>query len=657
MDLSEVRNLPIQRREAALQPSTFNAAERTVEVVWTTGARVMRMDWWTGQRYEEELVVSSAAVDMSRLANGAAPVLNTHSSGRLEDQLGVVVRAWIDGNEGRALLRLSERPEVSGIVADIQSGVIRNISVGYSVRKYEITPADQRKDGGKVPLYRAVDWTPAELSFVPIPADASAQTRASEESSQPCEFVRATPSTTEQSMDVQNAGAQPEVNVADAQRQAAEAERARAAEIIALCQRHAMPEIATQAIAAGTSVDQVRSQILDKLATADEQTGGQRNLDARVTRDEAATRMAGIAQAIEHRMNPSAQLDDNGRQYRGLSLIELGRDFLEGNGISTRGRSRLEVAGMILSPMARAAGMHTVSDFPSLMANVANKRLRAAYDENPGTYAMWARRAPNAPDFKSIQVTALSGAPDLQQVNEHGEFRYGTMADGKETYNVVTAGRIVALTRQAIINDDLRAFDRLVTAFGTAARRYENATVYGILTGNAALADGVALFSTTSGARTQSNVTTGSGSALQLSALAASRAAMRLMKGLQGEALNIVPRFLIVPATLEQTALQLTSANYVAAQPSNINEFRAGGRTALEPIVEPILDANSTAYWYLAADSGQIDTVEYCYLDGYEGAVIEQDVGFEIDGVQLKCRLDFAAKAIDYRGLHRAAGA
>jgi len=91
--------------------------------------------------------------------------------------------------------------------------------------------------------------------------------------------------------------------------------------------------------------------------------------------------------------------------------------------------------------------------------------------------------------------------------------------------------------------------------------------------------------------------------------------------------------------------------------PGQVNEFRTGGRTALEPIVEPLLDANSATAWYLAADSAQIDTVEYAYLDGAEGPVIESEVGFEVDGVSFKARLDFAAKATDYRGLRKSTGA
>ncbi len=400
-------------------------------------------------------------------------------------------------------------------------------------------------------------------------------------------------------------------------------------------------------IRSGTSTADAGLQVLAELARRDAASGGHRNVTPRIetVQDEMQVRLAGIEQAILHRVSVGTQLDDNGRRFRGMSLLEMGRSFLEAHGQRTEGMDRLTLASRMLH--FRAGGMMGTSDFSSLFANVANKRLRAAYDENAGTYALWARRAPNAPDFKSMNVVQLAGAPDLLQTNEAGEFKYGSMSDGAETYAVLTYGRIVTLTRQAIINDDLRAFERLVTAFGFAARRLENRTVYSQLTANAALADGTALFHAN-----HSNLITSS--ALAIATLGAGRTAMRLQKGLQSEELNLAPAFLIVPATLEQTAYNLTSANYVPSTKAEINEFRVGGRTAVTPVVEPVLDANSTSAWYLAASSAQVDTVEYCYLDGAEGPVIESEVGFETDGVSYKCRLDFAAKAVDYRGLLKA---
>ncbi|SIS76252.1 phage portal protein [Phaeovulum vinaykumarii] len=69
------------------------------------------------------------------------------------------------------------------------------------------------------------------------------------------------------------------------------------------------------------------------------------------------------------------------------------------------------------------------------------------------------------------------------------------------------------------------------------------------------------------------------------------------------------------------------------------------------------LDAASETAWYLAASPNQIDTIEYAYLEGQQGAYIETRNGFDVDGVEIKCRLDFGAKAIDWRGLYKNPGA
>lgn len=360
-------------------------------------------------------------------------------------------------------------------------------------------------------------------------------------------------------------------------------------------------------------------------------------------------RLEGIENALLHRINPRSELTDNGRQYRSMSLIEIGREHLNLSGMPTQGMDRFR---LVTEMLTFRSGMGTTSDFASLMANVATKRLRQAYDENAGTYGLWARRAPDAPDFRDINVVQMSAAPDLLQTSEHGEFKYGSMSSGAETYSLITYGRIFSLTRQAILNDDLRGFDRMITAYSASARRLENRLVYAQLTANAALSDGVALFHAN-----HANLSTGAGSALQASSLATARAAMRKQKGRQSEELNLAPAFLLVPSTLEQTAYQLTSAQYVPATPGAVNEFRAGGKTALQPVVETLLDAASTSAWYLAARNQEVDTVEYCYLDGADGPVIETKPGFEVDGTSVKCRLDFAAKAIDHRGLHKAVGA
>lgn len=677
--------LPLAGRSMELRGFTRAAADEggtdsplaTASLVFTTGAPVRRFDWYRDRSYMERLVVEPGSIRMDRLQRGA-PLLNTHNSWDLEAQLGVVENPAVANGEGTCDVTFSRRPSVAGYVQDVQDRVIRNVSVGYVRHRVEmIAPAEE----GGVWEYRVTDWEPMEVSLVPIPADLDSQVRSgsvpqTEDGRQvrtfPCEFieVRSTSSTpavgstaanpTEEGNRSMpdatnaptgtNAAAPAAAPAASAAPAAAPAVDTRAADISDLCQRHGVSHLAGGLIRAGGTVEAARAAVLDELATRDAAAGGHQNTVVRTVTDETETRMAGLQEALVHRIDPSAQMTDNGRQYRGYTLLELGRDMIERAGGSSRGMTRMEIAERMLQ--VRSAGMQGTSDFANLLSNVATRRLRAAYEQAGSTYALWASRAPNAADFKSIDVVQLSGAPDLLQTNEHGEFTYGALKDSGESYKVVTHGRIVSLTRQAIINDDLRGFDRLIRAFGDAAARLENRLVYSQLLSNPTMGDGVALFHATHG-----NLA-GAGSVLNdISKLGDGRKAMRKQKGLQGETLNLAPAFLIVPSDLEQIAYQFTSSNYTPTTPGEVNEFRQGGRTALETIVEPLLDIDSATAWYLAANSNQVDTVEYCYLDGAEGPVIETKQGFEVDGVAMKCRLDFGAKVIDHRGLRKATGA
>ena len=72
----------------------------------------------------------------------------------------------------------------------------------------------------------------------------------------------------------------------------------------------------------------------------------------------------------------------------------------------------------------------------------------------------------------------LGEAPHLLEVGESGEFTYGTMGEGREVYALLTYGRIIGITRQTLINDDLDAFTRIPSAFGASAADLESDLVY-----------------------------------------------------------------------------------------------------------------------------------------------------------------------------------
>jgi hypothetical protein len=368
--------------------------------------------------------------------------------------------------------------------------------------------------------------------------------------------------------------------------------------------------------------------------------------------DERDKRREGMEAAIMFRGNPGdAKLRDAGREYAGLALVDVARECLEAVGVKTRGMSRNEIARVALQGRFGAeeyfqGGMATTSDFPNILANVANKTLRQAYEAAPRTFTPFCRQV-SAADFKPINRVQLSDVPTLPKVNEKGEFHRTSLTDSKESYSLVTFGEIVAITRKIIINDDLQALTRVPAALGQAAANLESDTVWAVITANGNLADGVPLFHGTHKNLNASN-------ALANGALGVARAAFRVQKAPKGTILNLQPRYLIVPAALEQTADQLIYPINLAA--TAVTGVVPSWVQSLIKVVEGRLDAVASVgqtNWYMAADPSQIDTIEYCYLEGQQGVYIETRQGFEVDGVEIKARLDFAAGAIDYRGLSK----
>ncbi len=662
--------LPMQTR--ALPVGSIDQEARTVEVVFTTGAAVRRRrytGWDTSVPFDEILEVSRSAINLSRL-NAGGPVLDSHSAWRTSSQVGVIERAWIEGSEGRALIRFPSKgvdESADRMFAMVSEGIIRNVSVGYSIDEVRVEEPQKK---GDVEKRIATRWTPFEVSFVTVPADAGAQVRGTEETF-PVIVHRAAPEQLESVMEpettvtesrVAPAAAAPVAVAAPAAdaaavRAAVEAERTRVAEINTIAARHAMPaEFVAQHISAGTDLAGVRAAVLDALAARSATTVvTARGVDARITHDEGDTLRAAIENAILHRANPGAvKLDDAAREWRGMSLMEMGRLFHEQTtGERLRGLGKMELATRLLNLhddrlSARSGGMLSTSDFPAILANVVAKRLRSAYEIAPQHWKKLSRQN-NAPDFKARAVTQLSNLPQLKPIKEGGEYQYASLGDGKESYALATFGRIVAITRQSLINDDLGAFDRLPMLLGRAAAETEASLFWAILTSNPAMADGNAIFHAA-----HNNL--GTASAIAVASLNEARSAMRKQKGLAPKAsepadpLNLSPRFIVVSPDKETEVQQFLHTVMYPQQPSQVNVF-AG---SLEPIVEARLTGNA---WYVFADPATIDTIEYAYLEGEQGLYTESRLGFEVDGIEIKGRLDFAAKAIDWRGMFKNPGA
>lgn len=653
--------LPLLERAAELRvPATVEAdEEQVVEVVWTTGATVRRVRWaWEGpEEYDEELVVAPGSVRLERL-NGGAPFLDSHQGGGLGAVLGSVVPGSVrlDGGIGVARVRLTGAEDAQAAVRRILERHVA-ISVGYRVHRYEV----ERRDGGR-DLWRAVDWEPLEISAVAIPADAGARIRA-ESGSEVANRCRidfrdglAAAAATDQEVgmtDERNeAGSTPGVEerrdgppAGDGGGSEAAEVRRTAAEILRLCARHELgQDFAADLVARGVSLDQARAAVLDRLAERDNH--GARTAEpvpAQVRSGPDLAYRDAVSAALLHRYSPAEfELPSAAREFRSLSLIELARHALGRDGRSTAGLSRIEVA---TEALLGRAGLHSTGDFPFILANVANKTLRRAYESTPRTFTAWARQRTIA-DFKPVSVTQLAGAPSLLAVPESGEFTYGTIGEGREVYGLLTYGRIVGITRQVLVNDDLDAFTRVPAAYGAAAADLEADIVYSILTGNPAMSDGQALFHASHG-------NLGTAGAISETSLAEAYRMFGAQRGLEGRLIAVMPRFIIVPPGARSVEARKNVAATTPDSVAGVNAFA----NRLEVVEEArLIPASGADPWFMAADPARIDTVEYAYLDGQQGVYTEVRQGFEVDGIEIKARHDFAAKAIDWRGLYRNAG-
>ncbi len=386
------------------------------------------------------------------------------------------------------------------------------------------------------------------------------------------------------------------------------------------------------------SVAQAKLKILDELGRDSSPVAGHYFVGVsdnnRVSDFKAAATDAILIRSGVRVSDPSPQSRDLMRS----SIVSIAESILSMRGKSTRDLGRGEIIKAAL----------TTSDFPSLLADTAGKSLRTGYENEPATHVIWTGEK-DVPDFKTQSMVALSEAPGLLEVQEGGEYKNGVFGEAAESFSIKTYGRVLEITRQALVNDDLSALTTLPSAFGASARRMEADLVYGRLTGSQVMADGLALFHADHG-----NLAA-SGSTLGILGLSAARAGMRKQKGVNGLGfIDPQPRFLIVPVALETSAEQLINSITVPSVAANASvEWMKN----LVVVADPRLDAVSETAWYLAASPTQIDGIVRAYLAGQPRPFYEEDEEFRRDVLGVKCRLDFGVGVIDFRALYKDPGA
>lgn len=603
-------------RAGTLEPSSVNREARTVSVVWTTGADVRREDW--KGPFIERLSIDPAHVRMARLAGG--PVLNDHNRyAGVGGVLGVIRSAALTNGRGTAELQFSARAEVQPIFEDVAAGITRNVSVGYAVHKWR----EETAEGG-LRVRTAIDWTPREISFVPLSADAGATVRSAT------------------IVDPENitTTAAPGDNANRAEINAAIRTVARAGGLPA--------SFSDGLIDRGATVEQARAAAFEEMTR---RAGGavitSQRADIGASNDDPAVLIPRMSEALASRIVPGAKPSDPARPFMGLSMLDMARMCLQMRGVRVGMMGREEMVTTALRTRADAA--HTVSDFSELLTGTGNRVLRSAHEATPNPLKTQLARQTTLQDFRPRTLLSLSEMPKLQRVNELGEIKSVSRSEGKESYSLDTFGQIFSLSRKAIINDDLNAFSDWSTAMGRAAAETEAAELVALLTANAGVGptmdDTKALFHTDHG-----NLA-GTGAAIDTGTLGAARLALRKMKGLDGVTpINATPRFLLVPPDIETDAEKVLATIY-AATVDDANPLSG----TLTLLTEARLADD--AAWYVFADPGTLPVLEYAYLSSAQGPQMASREGWDVLGVEFRCILDFGCGAVDWRGAYRNAGA
>lgn len=369
---------------------------------------------------------------------------------------------------------------------------------------------------------------------------------------------------------------------------------------------------------------------------------------------------AGLRRAVEkaNKLRDDDLLDfDFGQSpVRGMTCIEIARLCLERGQVSHTGLDKFEVFGRSFTERG-VYGAAAVGDFPVLLENLLHKTLLAFYAITPDTWRVFCATG-SVSDFRPHNRYRMGSFASLDIVGEGGEFTNKAIPDSrKESISAQTRGNIIAITRQALINDDLGAFTRLAQMFGRAARRSIEIDVYATLALNGGLGplmnDGNTLFHAS-----HNNI--GAGAALSGTAIDADRVLMAQQTDEDGnDYLDMRPDILLLPIGLGSLARAINTAVYEIDDISGTTEQNKFMKpNTVNGLFRDIVDTPrlSGTRRYLFADPDITPTLEVAFLDGQEEPFLELQQGWRVDGSEWKVRLDYGVAGVDYRGAVTDAG-
>lgn len=298
------------------------------------------------------------------------------------------------------------------------------------------------------------------------------------------------------------------------------------------------------------------------------------------------------------------------------------------------------------------AGGFSTLDIDGILSAVSNKILRDAFMAVESSWAPIAARVPVS-DFKAIPIYSLTGDLQYEKIGAGGEIKHGKLGETSYSLKADTYAKMLAITRQDIVNDDLGALSRVNQRLGRGGALKINDVFWTEFLANSAFF--------TSGL---ANYISGAATVLSADSLKTAKYTFRRQTDPDGKPLGSNPRVLLVPPELEDDALRLVSS----IELREIQDTAAGAGTVRTygtfnpnagrfiPVVSAYLSNSSyTGYsitaWYIIADPSDVPVMAIGFLNGQEAPTVESaEADFDKLGIQIRGYHDFGVTKMEYRG-------
>ncbi len=306
--------------------------------------------------------------------------------------------------------------------------------------------------------------------------------------------------------------------------------------------------------------------------------------------------------------------------------------------------------------LIRVSEAMTTSDFPGLTGDVLDRMMLARYREYPSPWRRFMKVSNNLRDFRAVdrfQADGLEG--QWESIPEQGEVKYGSLSETNYTYAPKKYGKAAKISFEAIMNDDLGAFEDIPNRLGLGGAR----TIAKFATGLYVDANGphASLYTVGNG-----NIVTGN-PVLSVTALNTAWGILANMRDADGEPIVIESMILVVPPALEITARNIVNATQIlmtntggaSGQEMAVNNW-FGSRFEVVvdpyiPIVASVADGNTS--WYLFANPSVGAALEMGFVRGFAEPQLYQKtsntsrVGGGID----QTAGDFLTMSQEYKGV------